>query len=293
MFIKLQEKHPKPNPVQEGSLIVGPVNKIEPIIYSNIDSSAIQKAARLTKGGAGPSNIDSDMWKTLLCAKSGGNSIDLLSEAISKVAQRLATECVDPSHIDSFLNCRLIPLDKNPGIRPIGIGEVIRRIIGKAISVLTKSDVVDAMGPLQLSAGQNGGAEAAVHAMRDLYEDTSTEGLLFVDAENAFNSMNRLAALHNVQRICPVIATFLINCFRCPCKLFLSNGKICPNNFIWSSEGTTQGDNMASSFYSAGILQSCTTYIKHVNAHKYGTRMMLVQVLKLYNYAIGGMNSTA
>ena len=29
--------------------------------------------------------------------------------------------------------CRLIALDKNPGVCPIGVGEVVRRIIFKAV----------------------------------------------------------------------------------------------------------------------------------------------------------------
>ena len=77
---------------------------------------------------------------------------------------------------------------------------------------------------------------------------------VLVDAENAFNSMNRKAALHNVQRICPVISMYLINMYRTPCKLFVANRKTFPVNFIWSSEGATQGDNSASAFYSIGIL---------------------------------------
>ena len=39
--------------------------------------------------------------------------------------------------------CRLIPLDKNPGLRPIGIGEVLRRIIGKAVSITLRKDLLD------------------------------------------------------------------------------------------------------------------------------------------------------
>ena len=46
----------------------------------------------------------------------------------------------------AFLACRLIPLNKNPGVQPIGVGEVLRRIIGKAIMTVVNSDVLKATG---------------------------------------------------------------------------------------------------------------------------------------------------
>ena len=123
-----------------------------------------------------------------------------------------------------------------------------------------------AVGPLQLSVGHAGGVEAAAHAMRDLYANDDTQGLLFIDAENAFNNMNRVTALHKIQRICPIMATYIINLYRVPCKLFVADGKCFPDNFILSSDGTTQGCNLASAFYSIGTLpillhlnDSCTS----------------------------------
>ena len=38
--------------------------------------------------------------------------------------------------------CRLIPLDKSPGVRPIGIGKVVHGIIGKAIMKTAKLDLI-------------------------------------------------------------------------------------------------------------------------------------------------------
>ena len=251
---KLQSKHPPSSQVKKKSLIFGPVFKIEPVVYNNIDGSSIEKAARSMKGGAGPSGVDGEAWKRLLCSKSGGKTTETLCDSIANVVRRLASEHVDPKCLGALLNCRLIPLDKNPGIRPIGIGESLRRIMGKAISSFTKIDTMKSVGPLQLSVGHEGGVEAAAHAMRDLYNNDETQGILFVDAENAFNSMNRITALHNIQRLCPIISTYLINTYRVPCKLFVSNGKKYPDNFILSSEGTTQGDNPASAFYSIGVL---------------------------------------
>ena len=72
--------------------------------------------------------------------------------------------------------------------------------------------------------------------------------VLLVDATNAYNSMFRHTALHNIQFICPELATYIINTYRAPSNLFLPDGSC-----IMSNEGTTQGDNCASGFYSVGI----------------------------------------
>ena len=49
---------------------------------------------------------------------------------------------------------------------------------------------MDTAGCLQLCAGQRTGCEAAVCAMRETFDDESTEGILLVDVSNAFNSLN-------------------------------------------------------------------------------------------------------
>jgi hypothetical protein len=113
-----------------------------------------------------------------------------LKQSIAVLARKLASDILDPSSLESFNACRLIPLDKNPGVRPIGIGETLRRIIGKSISWLVKAEAMTAAGPLQVAAGVKSGSEAAVHAMRQVYEDEETEALILVDATNAFNMMN-------------------------------------------------------------------------------------------------------
>ena len=56
---------------------------------------------------------------------------------------------------------------------------------------IVKSDVLKAAGCLQLCSGHEAGAEAAVHALRAVFEDEATDGILFVDATNAFNNLNR------------------------------------------------------------------------------------------------------
>ena len=84
----------------------------------------------------------------------------------------------------------MIPLDKRSGLRPIGVGKVLRRISGKAVMILLKKDVLQVAGSLQLCEGQVAGSEAAIHEMYDVFNDDNMEGILLIDAENTFNSIN-------------------------------------------------------------------------------------------------------
>ena len=61
---------------------------------------------------------------------------------------RISTSFADPDVLQPLLNCRLIALDKNPGVRPTGIGETSRQIIAKAVLQVVRQDVMDAAGCL-------------------------------------------------------------------------------------------------------------------------------------------------
>ena len=65
-----------------------------------------------------------------------------------------------------------------------------------------------------MSAGQKSGSEAAVHPMNSIFNADETDDVLLIDAINAFNTLNRAAALHNISILCPTIATFVINTYR-------------------------------------------------------------------------------
>ena len=143
-----------------------------------------------------------------------------------------------------------MPLKKEPsGIRPIGIGEVLRRIVGKAIIQEIRPDILESAGCLQLCAGQKAGCEAAAHAMRDIYDEAENDAVLFIDASNAFNSLNRKAMVHNMKFLCPAMAIYVKNCYGTPSRLFVFGGKE-----IKSAEGTTQGDPCAMPAYGIGIM---------------------------------------
>ena len=109
--------------------------------------------------------------------------------------------------------------DGKPGMRPIGVGEILRRLIGKLLIGSIKEDIIDAAGRLQTYSGLKAGIESAVHAMRMIFEDSETGAMLLVDAKNAFNNLNRMATLQNIKQICPPFYQYLLNTYQNPAKL--------------------------------------------------------------------------
>ena len=87
---------------------------------------------------------------------------------------------MDPSGLAALTSCRLITLDKCPGVRPIGIGETARRILGKAILAVVGGDIQETAGTQQLCAGQKARCKAAIHVMRQIFEDANTQAVLHI-----------------------------------------------------------------------------------------------------------------
>ena len=165
----LQEKHPQGRVASQDSLLDTSLDTpyFDPILFDSLDACVIKRAPFHTHGAAGPSGVDAFAWQRL-CSSFGNTSVGLCN-SLASVARYLATSEIDPTFLAPFVACRLIPLDKNLGVRPIGIGDVPRRILAKAILYCIGDDVAEAAGPLQVCAGQVAGCEAAIHAMRDLF----------------------------------------------------------------------------------------------------------------------------
>ena len=162
----LKEKHPPSEPIQPDSLMNGPLrDSVDSIHFAAIDEQMILKAAMQTKGSNGPSHVDSDQFRRILGSKHFKAEGKELRDQMAILARKIATERLDPDTLEAYTSCRLIPLNKNPGVRPIGVGEVLRRIIGKSIAWSLRDEIQEAAGPLQVSSGLKGGAEAAIHAI--------------------------------------------------------------------------------------------------------------------------------
>ena len=245
---QLKKKHPSPAGIMEKTLLFGPVGKIYPQYFHAIDGGMIFRAAKMTNGGAGPSGTDSDFFQHIIMNKNFKGDGEKLRTELAKYARQICSEYLHPALIMPYLNSRLIPLNKCPGIRPIGIGETVRRIVGKAVAWTMKQDIQGVAGPLQVCTGLKSGAEATVHFIREKFREETAQACILVDASNAFNSVNRQVMLHNIQRQLPELAPVAINMYRNESRLFVSG------TAITSSEGTTQGDNLAMSLFALATL---------------------------------------
>ena len=174
------------------------------VLFDGLDGALIRSVALQVSGTAGPSGVDARSWR-LFCTSFGSASADLC-HAISAFGCKISTSYVDPSGLVAYTACRLIPLRKNPGVCPIGVGEGLQRIVGKAVMRIARQNLQCAAGSSQLCAGQIGGCEAAVHAIKWIFALPSVEGVLLVDATNAFNELNHQVTLWNVEVVCPVLA---------------------------------------------------------------------------------------
>lgn len=245
----LRNLHPDGKDADQDVLINSDIPEVDPIIFEAIDGHAIMKSALKTKGSAGPSGLDAEGWRRILASKNYGSVGTDLRNSLATMLKTLCTTDINLDRdIEAYLACRLIPLDKGPGVRPIGVGEVIRRIFGKTIINTIKGDIMKSAGSLQLCAGQQAGCEAAVHAMNEIFHEEAIDAIILVDASNAFNSLNRNVFIHNIKILCPPMARYVINCYKNRSRLFIIGGKE-----LASDEGTTQGDPFAMPTYGIGL----------------------------------------
>ena len=118
----LHEKHPDGMPLSPQVVTDSIPQPVHPIIFEEITASAILESSLHTDGSAGPSGLDAQAWRRI-CSSFQKASTDLC-EAIAKTARKIGGTYVDPEPLKTLTACRLVALDKCPGVRPIGIGEV-------------------------------------------------------------------------------------------------------------------------------------------------------------------------
>ena len=129
---------------------------------------------------------------------------------------------------------------KGGGLRPIAVGEILRRLTSKCISRGVQAEAFCVLTPLQVGVGVPVGCEAIVHAVAHVQEDTNIHPeerwTLLLDFSNAFNSVDRGSMFREVRDRIPSMAAWIESCYMA--QPFLRLGE----HTILSRCGVQQGD---------------------------------------------------
>jgi hypothetical protein len=145
-----------------------------------------------------------------------------------------------PACIAPFLaSAPLVPLlKKDGGIRPIAVGEVMRRLVSKIAARRLLPKAAKLLNPLQLGVGTPNGTEGLIHGLNRILASASDPSLviLAVDFKNAFNEVSRQDMVDQVAKEFPEILQWVNLTYACEALLFSGS------DIILSTSGVQQGD---------------------------------------------------
>jgi hypothetical protein len=129
---------PLHEPSDVGSATFEKYSEIPDPPYIDVTQDMIQKVATRLSGAAGPSGIDAvDLQNWLLRY---GKESKALCEELAVWGSWLANESPPWAAYRAMMACQLVALDKQPGVRPVGIGEIFRRLLAKAVLLSVGSE---------------------------------------------------------------------------------------------------------------------------------------------------------
>ncbi len=176
----LRDKHPELRTpdlnTTEGRLAFEQYDFLPDAVPLRVSAETIATSATKLKGSGGPSGTDAVTLKNWLLGH-GKVSFRLRCE-LAHWTEWLANHSPPYAAIRALLNARLIGLDKSPGVRPIAIEEIFRRLMAKTVAILKGDSAAEECGNLNLCTGLSSGTEGSIHAMLKFLASPNQEALL-------------------------------------------------------------------------------------------------------------------
>ena len=166
---------------------------------------------------------------------------------------------------DIWLSSRLIPLLKPNGkIRPIAIGEVFYRLVGRVITRQAKDKAEILLAPTQLGIGVSDGIGIAVHTLHGMTTESLRDGsdkvLVCLDIEGAFNNMYRKSILASLKDAMPEYVRLFMWAYAEATELRESNGNV----ICMSASGVKQGDAGGGLFFNMTFTEEIHKVVEEV-----------------------------
>ena len=168
-----------------------------------------------------------------------------------------------PKPVATFLaGGRLIALNKGkegnpPDVRPIAVGETLRRLTGKCICAILRDKISLFFQPSQFGVACKAGVEKIVHSLRRCIDENWLSGdfvVFKVDMSNAFNMVSRQAVLDECATFFPELLPWVSWCYGSHTSLWHPMGQIS------SQSGVQQGDPLGPMLF-ALVLHKLVTSI--------------------------------
>ncbi len=203
-------------------------------------------ASRFNRSSSGGlDGLTAQHFLDIISEDSATGVLSSLTELVNLVLSGMIFEGARPF----FFGARLIGINKKSGgIRPIAIGGILRRLVGKVVTHLTEREAAQFCGHRQLGIGTKGGCEILASSFgKFLRYVNSNEDicLLKIDFQNAFNMCNRQQFLDFINNEYPQLYPFAVSMLAEESYLKCANGAS-----IKSSGGFQQGCPTSPMFFS-------------------------------------------
>jgi hypothetical protein len=140
---------------------------------------------------------------------------------------------------------------KDDGVRPIAVGDTLRRLVGKALlRTGVAKDQVGRLAPVQAGVGIPNAAESMSLGAQNLIRRLDVGinwAVLEVDLKNAFNCLDRTVILQEAQTRTPALFNYMRFAYGQPAPLF-SEGRT-----LASTRGTHQGCPLGPIGFAVGL----------------------------------------
>ena len=239
---ELRQKHPLNHNPPRADVLTNTLTHFVPEFTGQTSDKAIRSFHKLS--GAGPSGLRPCHFQEALLTENKDELLEHTTALVTLLAKGLAPRALAPH----LAGASLTALPKKDGsVRPIAVGETLRRLTAKCLCAEHKEAALSYFFPLQIGVGQPLGTEVGLQtACQWVERNRGNPKAVFVkiDFSNAFNTVDRQAFLDQCKEHFPGLFAWSSWCYAEPSNL------LCGGRAISSESGVQQGDPLGPLLFS-------------------------------------------